>query len=408
MAPGDGPPLALGAADLARRDVTDVKKLADGCIASAMFDHNVQPLMTGADPKPIEEDLPALPAMSVPTPEQVQGGPPLSPQQRIGLYDAAEWEAFVLEWAHALGGYSRVRRLGSAGDQGRDIVAYITAAADSEFDVYQCKHYEQALTPSEVVLELGKLCWHVFKGHYSKPRRYFFIAPRGCGTKLTKMLENPTELRTLLVTEWDKKCRQWITKAEQIELTAELRTHIDGFDFSIIKDLAPHEMIDQHRPSPHFVRRFGGGLPPLNDSPSPPGTIATGEIGYVAALLNAYGEHLASPIAAASQLTHGSECAKHLIRSREEFFDAELLRSISRDQLGDPAYSAFLEQVLNGIADVVDADAGTGFERVKKATALARTLNFSADPHDKRLTVRRRAGTCHQLANDGRVSWVKP
>src|SRR5437870_3988408 len=105
----------------------------------------------------IEEELEEVPSARVPTPEEVQSGPPILPQQRIGLYSADEWEAFILEWAHSLKHrYKRVRRTGSAGDQGRDVIAYITDASESDFHVFQCKHYHDALAPSVIVVEIGK------------------------------------------------------------------------------------------------------------------------------------------------------------------------------------------------------------------------------------------------------------
>ncbi len=50
---------------------------------------------------PAEEDLPEPPT-PIPTPEEVQAGKPMSPQQHLGLYSDSEWEAFIVEWAHSL------------------------------------------------------------------------------------------------------------------------------------------------------------------------------------------------------------------------------------------------------------------------------------------------------------------
>jgi hypothetical protein len=355
---------------------------------------------------PAEEELPDPPAR-VPTPEEVQGGKPMSPQQHLGLYNDSEWEAFVVEWAHSLKArYKKVRRLGSAGDQGRDVVAYVTDDVNSERDVFQCKHYADALSPSVIAIEIGKLLWFTFKKIYTPPRHYFFVAPKGCGTKLSKLLEKPDELRAYVVEEWDDKCRDKITETAAVALDGTFRKYVDAFDFSTIRDLAPHEVIEDHRKTPHFLRRFGGGLPPLDRKAIPPAAPAPEEAGYLKALLDAYSEHLEVPTTVAT-LMSGSECGKHLIRSREEFYDAELLKNFSRDQLGEAAYEALLDQVENGIADVVDGHATNGFARVKEATRIARALILSADPHDKRFTTKRRAGACHQLANDGRVVWVK-
>lgn len=45
--------------------------------------------------------------------------------------------------------YSSICRIGSAGDKGRDVVAYHN---DGSVDYYQCKHYNVALMPTNYCL----------------------------------------------------------------------------------------------------------------------------------------------------------------------------------------------------------------------------------------------------------------
>ena len=67
------------------------------------------------------------------------------------------FEEMTLEWAdgYLKKQYVKVRMMGGAGDMGRDIVGYYD---NKEIDIYQCKHYKDALIPSKFYLELGKLC----------------------------------------------------------------------------------------------------------------------------------------------------------------------------------------------------------------------------------------------------------
>lgn len=89
----------------------------------------------------------------------------IAPIDRIKLFGATEWEEFVVEWAHSLKcSYADVRRLGGAGDQGRDVIGI---ADDGSWDNYQCKHYAQPLAPSQVWTEIGKLS----TTHTSAPSR---------------------------------------------------------------------------------------------------------------------------------------------------------------------------------------------------------------------------------------------
>ena len=121
----------------------------------------------------------------------------LTPWKIVQLYSSDEWEDFIVEWSEGFDPpYHTVVKLGGAGDKGRDVVGYITAPQDdSEWDSYQCKHYDHALRPTDVYVELAKLCFYTYIGDYSVPRRYRFVAPRGVGTKLHDLLKNPKKLR---------------------------------------------------------------------------------------------------------------------------------------------------------------------------------------------------------------------
>jgi hypothetical protein len=82
----------------------------------------------------------------------------------IRLFSTEEWEVFIQEWATSLKTkYAEVGRFGGAGDMGRDICAiYSSPAPGGDWDNYQCKHYDHPLAPSDVWVELGKLCYYTF------------------------------------------------------------------------------------------------------------------------------------------------------------------------------------------------------------------------------------------------------
>ncbi|MCY4653132.1 MAG: hypothetical protein OXC95_08210 [Dehalococcoidia bacterium] len=141
----------------------------------------------------------------------VSYGHPIQPIDRVKIFSATQWEEFVLEWADSLvDEYSRVDRCGGSGDMGRDIVAICSDAKDG-WDNYQCKHYQHALAPSDVWIELGKLVYYTYIEEYTYPRKYHFVAPQGAGTKLANLLRRPADLRAGLIDSWDDKCRTRIT-----------------------------------------------------------------------------------------------------------------------------------------------------------------------------------------------------
>ena len=48
------------------------------------------------------------------------------------------------------------------------------------WDNYQCKHYEKPLTPSDVWVELGKLCYYTMVGEYLASAKVQVRSSQGC------------------------------------------------------------------------------------------------------------------------------------------------------------------------------------------------------------------------------------
>lgn len=118
------------------------------------------------------------------------------PQQQILIYPADEWERFIEEWVFSQRPlYKKVLRFSGANDMGVDVAGFCD---DKElfgvWDNFQCKHYNDPLTSTIAIKEVGKIIWHSFKKHYLPPRKSFFIAPKDCGIGLKRLLGNATGL----------------------------------------------------------------------------------------------------------------------------------------------------------------------------------------------------------------------
>lgn len=333
-------------------------------------------------------------------------GPPIPPIERIKLFSAVTWEEFITEWVDSLRSmYASVERCGGAGDMGRDIVA---ASADDAnvWDNYQCKHYAKPLKPSEVWVEFGKLAYHTKRGDYSYPRRYFFVAPQGVGTSLSNLLKKPELLRSELFKNWDRYCRDKITKTETVDLDGALKSYVEGLDFSIFSTVQPLRIIEQHAKTPWRVHRFGGGLPDRPPAPAPPVEPEDHEANYVRALLDAYGDYLKRALSLVDDLDD-ADLREHFADARLEFYSAESLRAFSRDTLPPGEFEALQEEVRGGIKDEIRCAHADGYRRLLAVVKLARCLQLSARALTSQISPRDRGGICHQLANDLKVRWVK-
>ena len=351
-----------------------------------------------------------MPAPADPAPASastVQVGVPVPPIERIRLFSPDQWEDFVCEWADSLRSqYSSVERCGGAGDMGRDVIAFHKDAPDL-WDNYQCKHYRNPLTPTNVWIEFGKLVYYTKKGEYSWPSSYFFVAPRGVGTTLSKLLKDPEKLRSELKSKWDKYCKYKITEEGPVVLDSSLAQYVETLDFSIFRAVQPLRMIDEHAKTRWHLARFGGGIPERPPIGVPPATPAKAELSYVAKLLEAYAEHTGTDVGSHEAIP-SSDLHDHFSESRIQFYSAESLRAFSRDTLPPGEFEKLQKEFYGGIMDEIRSDHSDGYRRVIAVVKLARQLQVSAHALIAALTQLDRAGICHQLANDNEnVRWVR-
>lgn len=350
--------------------------------------------------------LPAPLAPAGVTSDFVATGLPIPPIERIRIFSDRQWEEFVLEWASSLlERYGRVERCGGAGDMGRDVLAF-DKSDPTVWDNYQCKHYKDPLAPSSIWVELGKVVYYSSIGEYSYPRRYTFVAPQGAGTKLSNLLRKPDKLKAQLIENWNTHCRTTITSTMAIDLNPALSAYLVRLDFSIFDAIPPLQLIDQHARTRWYAARFGGGLPARPAVEPPPLVVADHEVNYVRALLDAYGDHLRVPVTGADDLAAYTDLGEHFSDSRLEFYSAEALRAFSRDTLPPDAFDDLQDEVHGGIKDELRGEHADGYRCVMAVTKTARLLPISGHPLTDRLSVRDRAGICHQLANDKKVRWT--
>lgn len=337
----------------------------------------------------------------------VTAGLPIPPIERLRIFSASQWEDFVLEWADSLRGqYGTVERCGGAGDMGRDIIAF-DKTDPAIWDNFQCKHYKAGLTPGDIWVELGKLVYYSFIKEYTYPRKYVFVASQGAGTKLSNLLRKPDNLKSQLIENWDKHCKAGITSTAEIELGPDLRVYLDALDFSIFEAVPPLRIIDQHAKTRWYAARFGGGLPARPKLAPPPTTITDDEVTYVRSLLDAYGDHLKCAVPTVADLDAHDDAREHFNDARLEFYSAEALRAFSRDILPPGAFEELQEELHGGIKDEMRGEHSDGFRRVLAVVKTAKLLPITDHALKERLSLIDKGGICHQLANNGKVRWVR-
>jgi hypothetical protein len=334
-------------------------------------------------------------------------GPRLTPKQYLWFYSPDEWEEFIREWASLLSpSYLHVKRLGGANDRGIDIAGLLShAGLEGDWDCYQCKHYDRPLEPADARTEILKIFSGVIDRAYVMPRRYRFVAPRGCGPTLTRQLSTPSRFQADFLANLDPSkplCKD--LSDETIEAVRELAKQTD---FTIFGCEDIDGIISLHRGAPNHLVRFGGQLPSRPRPDYPPDEPASHETRYVAQLIEVYDErfpgHNFSPEVAAAD----AQTSDHFLRQREAFYSAEALRVFARDSVPDGTFTSLQDEVFDGVVETLDQSYRDGFERLSRVLGAAGSLNLTSNALIAVTEQRDRKGICHQLANDDRLVWTK-
>ena len=329
---------------------------------------------------------------------------------RVEMMSADDYEIFVLEWAHGYLAkkYIKTRSFAGAGDKGRDVVGYYN---DGNIDIYQCKHYDEKLAPKTLLTELGKLCYYTFNSHFPIPKNYYIVAPKGCGPTLLDDLANPSNFNQKLLENWGSYCEKKITKKQDIPLNDKFRAYITNFDFSIVKDLASHEIIEQHRQTPYHTLRFGGGLKKYRDIiPLPEADVQPREQNYTQLLFDIYQQELNLKINSIDDLRDKGKYFIHFNTQRNSFYSAESLEKFSRDNFPDSTplpFSDLLDDAFNIIDTTLELHAkSSGYIRILNASQELKRQNFVSSPLSLEIKPLDKDSLCNHLANEGRVKWV--
>jgi hypothetical protein len=326
----------------------------------------------------------------------------------VYFYASGEWEDFIREWATALPSkYKQIKRLGGSNDHGVDVAAFKSKHGfEGSWDCFQGKHYAKELAPSDAYPEMLKVFLGVLSKHYILPDKYAFLAPKGCGITLDRLLSKPTDLRRNFLAELDNE------KGCAASLEAGVRDSVRELakttDFSMFQSVQLVDALETHRSTPYFAARFGGPLPARPPTAPPPDDVAAHEKHYVAQLVDVYreqtpGEQLQQD-ALSSHPTHG----EHFKRQRISFYSAEALRLHARDSVPEGTFEALQDDVHMGVMEVAEAKHATGMDRLRGVLIAATQVQL--DGHAALLSVSRmddRKGICHQLANEDRLTWVK-
>lgn len=335
----------------------------------------------------------------------------VTPSSQVLLFHPDQWEKLV-EVAclnRPLGNgqmYSFVKQLGGAGDGGRDVEArLIPTLEQGQWDLYQGKHYDHALTPTDVFKELAKFFKHLAAKTYPEPRHYYLCAPRGVGNDLHNLLTKPDEFKRRLLDDW--KAGKTGLKGRTDELTSDLEQLILAFDFGNIIECQTRDILTWHALAQKAHFDLFGFEAERGDDPLTPTAPTAHEQVYVEELLKVYAE-ISGKSLTLDELTTSESCNEHFQSQRTLFYCAEGLKIFSRDTHGEAEFDALLNMVLTGIGPKIKSPRHrTGLDRLEAGTNGAEQLVVNDSVLAPKLRPGDLPGSCHHLANRKRLKWVK-
>jgi hypothetical protein len=318
--------------------------------------------------------------------------------------DDAELEQFCRHWVEKKSGYFEVKRFAGTGDLGRDVAGFLTDQRhDGEWDNYQCKQYRSGVAKSQGLLAIGKVLYWAWKGEFTAPRKFFFVAPKGLARLFDGLVDKPAALKKALLEEWNSVCANAITKKVTIPLDSSLRAFIEAYEFKSVHSIDIDGVMADPAVKPLLIEKFGadpGTYPPA----VVPVDVESAELRYIGELVEAYVERAGTAFsdhqAVLADLEHGPD----MRRQRDRYFEADAFQKFYRDNTSASVIAGFRKDVEFGVVDTWNTAAPDALARVEAVMKQAGTIT-PAGPLAKYAHASVKQGMCHHFVNDGALSW---
>ncbi|MBI3713374.1 MAG: hypothetical protein HY253_10500 [Burkholderiales bacterium] len=334
----------------------------------------------------------------------------LPPSVQVQHFSAAQWEEFIeaacVSRLMGSKNYAQVKRLGNAGDAGRDVEARLVhVLLEGQWDLYQAKHYNHRLTPSDVFGELVKFFGHVEAKTYPRPRYYYVCSPQNAGPDLHDLIAAPDKFKQRFLSDWQSGATG--LKGKSHLLTPAMNALVDEFDFADIKECLLRDLLQWHEVNTSAHYELFGLENERGDDPTMPAMPTTNEQHFIEELVGVYAEDSKTNMSL-SDVVSSKIYSEHFSACRSEFYCAEGLKRFSRDIYPDDEFGHLLTMVLSGIrSTVAHPKHKTGLDRLTAAIELASGLTITDSKLHSRLRGGDLPGTCHHLVNEQRVKWIK-
>lgn len=318
-----------------------------------------------------------------------------------------ELEQFVRDWVESKSkNYFKVERFSGSGDKGRDVVGFLSKKLhEGEWNNYQCKQYSSKVGTGPAITEIGKILYYAFKGEFTAPLSYNFVAPKGINRNLEKLIFKPNTFKSEVISSWDEHCRNKIIENDDIPLSDDLKTFIESYDFSRIGKINLANMLSDSAITTVLFKWFKADPGPAPQS-QVPDMIQDIELPYVEQLLKAYEEKSFQKISSVEDLKKFAEHKTHFFMQRERFFEADVFKRFYRDNTNKEIISDFEKEVYHGIFETYQKKHEDSLEKVNAVMTQAANV-VTTGPVAQYAKVPVKQGVCHHFVNEKKIKWKK-
>lgn len=324
---------------------------------------------------------------------------------RISTLTDEELENFVDEWLEQrYKDYVEHQLWRGPHDKGRDVTGYVTAQRmEGAWDNFQCKQICKPLTETSAFVELGKIFMHSAAGAYQLPRGYIFVAPRGVGRKAQEFFAHPERFRQAFLDRWDRDIAKRLVTNQTVSLTEAIAATIRSFDFTQVRWLDATRLAADKACKPLLVKWFDDDPGPAPRGVVPP-EVQAAESTYISQLLSLYTARGPGTYQSAIAALESTDYGKHLRDQRVRFFDAAEFDRYYRESTPEDFLDTFQDEIYFGVVDTHSTAHVDGLARLGAVLTQAAKLQPSG-PLAKYAGPQVKQGTCHHLANGGRLQW---
>ena len=240
------------------------------------------------------------------------------------------------------------------------------------------------------------------------PVKYYFVAKSGLNGASLNALKDSNKLKADLISGWDKKCKDKITKKKSVSLEGDFLKFVEhNVDFTIFDQIPSLKLIELHKNhTPYYIRRFGILEFDRPYRATPPKDIQNHELKFIAELLKAI-ESIETQVSSVDDLEAFPEFLMELKSARKNFYSAESLEKFSRDSMPPDTYENLLEDCYEAISSLFLTAHNSGWDKYLAISNHVTLVSFSSHPLNLYMDNRDKKGACHQLVNKGALKWSK-